>query len=308
MRRMQAIAKVSERPDDLARVEVPVPDAGDHEFLVRVRAIGVGIHDGYFLPETMSFPYPIGIEAAGVIEAIGGQVGRYEVGERIAFISAMQPKGGTWAEFAVVSDNSQILRIPPRMSFIEAAALPVAGGTLLKAFHALEIEPGGSLFIAGASGAIGSLATQLAVVQGCVVAGSASPGNHAYLRSLGAATAVDYHDPDWVEQIRRWMPGGVDRALAIPPKTAAESMRTVKDGGCVVIVSGDQIAPERGIRTESIPHHVDVTSELGRLMERIVKGEIRLSIEQVFPFEEGIAALEKTRTRHARGKVVIAMP
>lgn len=281
---------------------------GDLELLVRIRAIGVGIHDGYFLPAVMDYPYPIGIEAAGTIEEVGSKVAKYKAGEAIAFVSAMQPKGGTWAELEVVEEGSLIVRIPSGMTFTAAAAVPVAGNTVLKALHALRLEPKESLFIAGASGAIGSLAIQLAVGRGCVVAGSASKKNHPYLGSLGAAKTVDYHEADWVDQIKQWSPGGVDAALAIQPGTAAESMHVVRAAGRVVIVSGDQVDPERTISTEHIPHHIDVELELTQLMERIANREIKLEIEHIYRFEEGIAALKKTQTRHARGKLVIALP
>lgn len=75
-----------------------------------------------------------------------------------------------------------------------------------------------------------------------------------------------------------------------------------------MIVSGDAVTAERGIFTAHIPHHIDIESELAQLMTQIAGGEIKLEIEQVYPFADGIAALQKTQTRHARGKVVIAMP
>lgn len=305
---MRAIAKLSTRPGDIALTSVPRPEVGDRELLVRIRAIGVGIHDGYFLPPIVEYPYPIGIEAAGVIEQVGSKVMKFRTGEAIAFVSSMQPKGGTWAEFAVVDENSLIVRMPQGMTFAEAAAVPVAGNTAIRAFHALRLEPKESLFIAGASGAIGSFAIQMAAQRGGVVAGSASRKNHPYMLSLGATKTVDYHDADWVEQIRQWMPGGVDAALAIQPGTPAESMPAVKDGGRLVIVSGDQVKAERGIRAEHIPYQVDISDALTQLMGKIAKQEIALELERVYPFEEGIAALEKTQTRHARGKLVIALP
>lgn len=305
---MQAIAKVGPGPDDLCLMQVPVPAIGDHQLRVRIRAIGVGVHDGYFLPPNIRYPYPIGIEGAGTIEKVGSKVSGYREGEAIAFVSAMQPKGGTWAEYAVVEESALIMRIPEGMMFAEAAAVPVAGNTLLKALHALRLEPGHSLFIAGASGAIGSLAIQLAAAKGCVVAGSASQQNHAYMRELGATLTVDYREASWPARIMAWMPGGMDAALAIQPGTGAESMPLVKDGGRMVVVSGDQVVPERGIRVEQIPHHIDVTRELDQLMNQIARKEIKLEIGKTFAFENSLDALRETQTRRARGKRVIVVP
>lgn len=121
--------------------EVPVPKIDADELLVRVRAVGVGIHDSYFLPNDAKYPFPIGIEAAGVIEEIGSEVRGHRPEERIAFVSSMQPKGGTWAEYVAVKATSLIMPIPTGLGFVEAAAIPVAGNTALKALGALATAP-----------------------------------------------------------------------------------------------------------------------------------------------------------------------
>ena len=71
----------------LARIRVP--HVGDDELLVHIKAVGVGIHDSYFLPHVRTSPYPIGIEAAGIVDQVGSAVTQYHVGDRIAFVSAM---------------------------------------------------------------------------------------------------------------------------------------------------------------------------------------------------------------------------
>lgn len=307
MNRMKAIVKQSEQPDDFALQEVPIPEIVENEVLVRVQAIGVGIHDGYFLPSTIQYPFPIGIEAAGIIEKTGRNVTGFQAGESVTFVSSMQEKGGTWAEYAVVSDQSLIIPIPNGMSFAEAAAIPVAGNTALKALHALQLKPNDSLFIAGASGAIGTFAIQLARARGCIVAGSASQKNHDYMRSLGAEKVVDYHDTDWTHQVRQWMPEGVDAVMAIQPDTASTSADVLKAGGKIVAISGEQFELPQNIDIRHIDHHVDVTDPLRQLMDRIVSNDAKLFIEHTYPFKEGLQALQKTGTRHARGKLVLTM-
>ncbi len=192
------------------------------------------------------------------------------------------------------------------MSFEHAAAVPVAGNAALRALHALQpMGEGDCLCIAGASGAVGTFAIQLAQARGWQVAASASPGNHDYLRSLGAALAVDYRDPQWPEKVRQWQPDGVDGALAVQPQTTADSARVVKRGGTVVTVSGDRDTPP-GVRVTGLAYHVDVQRELLALMADIVAGEVQLVIEQVLPFADGLSALAKVQTRRARGKTVLA--
>ncbi len=288
--------------------DVPVPEIAADELLVRVHAVGVGIHDSYFLPADATYPYPIGIEAAGVIERIGSDVQGHRPGDRIAFVSSMQSKGGTWAEYVAVAAKSLILAIPADLDFVDAAAIPVVGNTVLKALTALpevEVPGGSSLFIAGSSGAIGTFAIQLAHRRGWRIAASASPVNHDYLLSLGADKAVDYRFPHWQEQVLQWAPNGVDAAIAVQPDTSADCLPVVKDGGFLMSISGDDLVSERGITTTGIPYRADVTDELAQLMEQIAAEEIHLELERVYPFGEALEALAKVRTRRARGKLVL---
>lgn len=304
---MKAIVKQSEKTNDIALQEVPVPEINDDELLIEVRAVGVGIHDEYFLPQDISYPYPIGIEAAGVVTEVGSSVSSYEKGDRIAFISMMQPKGGTWAEYVAINKDSLSFRIPENMTFEQAAAIPVAGNTALKAVEPLPLRAGDSIFLAGASGAIGTFLIQLAKEKGYVVASSASKKNHQHMKELGADFTVDYHDANWQQQITDWMPGGVDAAIAVQPNTTADSMKVVKDGGNVTSISGDQVSPERGVSVEIVSHQLDIVNELNLMVKRIADGDMELVIEEVYPFAEGFEALKKTQTRHARGKLVLSM-
>lgn len=289
--------------------EVGVPDIAADELLMQMQAVGVGIHDAYFLPSDARHPYPIGIEGAGVVQAVGSEVTGYRPGDRLAFVSSMQPKGGTWAQYAAVRDSGLILPIPDRLGFAEAAAIPVAGNTALRALAQLSGLPaGGSIFVAGGSGAIGTLAIQIARQRGWRVAASASAHNHEYLRSLGADMTVDYHHPQWTDQVRDWMPGGLDGALAVNPGTTAETMRVVKDGGKVITISGDQVESVRGIQVMQLAYQLDVSEELAALMAGVVDTSVHLEIEQVYPFDEALQALERVRTRHVRGKLVLRLP
>ena len=305
MSNMKAIVKQSAASDQFIFMDIPVPAISEDEILVRVKAIGVGIHDGYFFPENMQFPYPIGIEGAGIVDKVGHHVTGVKLRDKIAFVSVLEPKGGTYAEYAVLGKNSLVVPIPQGMSFEQAAAVPVAGNTILKVFKALQLKPGDSVFIAGASGAIGTFAIQLAHANGCTVAASASKENHEYMMSLGAEKTVDYHDPDWTAQIRQWKPQGVDAAIAIQPNTSIPSMETVKDGGNIISVSGDLIIPERNISFVQFPYQTDAKDELIDLMNRIALNEITLHIEKTYAFEHALEALTKKGTRHARGKSVI---
>lgn len=306
MGRMQAFVRLS--ADDMAveLAEVAIPAIDEHEVLVKVAAFGVGVHDRYFIPRNAQFPYPIGTEAAGVVAAKGAQVTGFAVGDRVILSSSLQPKGGCWGEYVAVSAQA-LIRMPDQLSFTEGAALPVAGKTALECMNALDLKAGSRLFIAGASGAIGSLVIQLAAANGIRVIGSASSRNHEYMRSLGAEGAVDYADPQWPAAVRNWAPGGVDAALAIQLGTGAESMAVVKNEGKLILVSGDQVLPERGITAEQFQHRLELRQAVGSLVNDVVAGRLRIIIEHVYPFGQALEALQKTETKHARGKLVVSM-
>lgn len=297
------------RPEEMSHftlLDVPVPEIDDDEVLVRVKAAGIGIHDRWALPSNPRFPYAIGLEGVGVIAAVGSAVRGFVPGDRVMFSGMPQPKGGTWAEVAAVAADALTV-LPEGLDFTTAAALPIAGTTALEGIKALALGRGDTVFMAGASGAIGSLAIQLAARRGYRVAASASARNHEHMRSLGAELAVDYRDPDWVTQVLQWTPGGVDAALAIQPGTGETSLQVVRDGGKAVTVSGDQFVPERMITVEQVMHHPETRRELSQLAADVATGRVRVVLEQVYPLERALEALEKTETRHARGKVVLTM-
>lgn len=285
--------------------EVSPPQVGDDEVLIEVKAFGVGLHDRFFIPAEATFPYVIGTEGAGVIVETGEQVSDFAVGDRVIFTTTLQPQGGSWAEYAAAPQTA-LIRLPGNLGFSQGAALPVAGKTALECMRGLELEAGDCLFIAGASGAIGTLVIQMAAASGVSVVASASEKNHAYMESLGADKAVDYRAPGWPQAIRAWAGTGVDAALAIQPGTGVDSMEVVKNGGRLITVSGDsdRITPVRDIAVRQIEHR-DTRQEMLALVGSIASGRIHVEIEKAYPFDEALDALAKTETRHARGKVVV---
>ena len=287
-------------------IDVPVPDIADDEVLVSLEAFGVGIHDRYFIPKQARFPYVIGTEGVGCIVRMGAQVTDHAVGDRVAFTSVLPPKGGTWAEYTAVK-SSALLHVPDNLPIVKAATAPIAGKTASQCVADLDLSPGSTLFIAGASGAIGTFAIQLAATKRVRVCGSASPRNHEYMRSLGAELAVDYNAADWQQDVRDWAGNGVDAALAIQPGTGIDAIKVVRDGGKVLTVSGDsdQVPPERGIAVTQMSYLGSTQRDTEDLLVAIADGTIRTVIESEYPFEKALEALEKTETRHARGKLVV---
>lgn len=112
--------------DTLSMARVVVPNIDDDEVLVRIRAIGVGVHDRWFIPADARYPYPIGIEGVGIVERIGSAVHGFSEGARVMFVNSGQVKGGVWAEFSAVPGRA-LVPVPDAMEDQCAAALPVAG-------------------------------------------------------------------------------------------------------------------------------------------------------------------------------------
>src|SRR5699024_5474279 len=138
--------------------------------------------------------------------------------------------------------------VPDALDTATAAGITVAGTAAVNSLHTLDLHEGDTLFVAGASGAIGTLVVQMASSRGIRVMGSASEHNHAYLKELGAEEAVDYHDPDWPALVQRWADGGADAALAIQPGTGAPCQQVVRAQGHVVTVSGDSAVVRANVR------------------------------------------------------------
>src|SRR5699024_12457757 len=109
-----------------------------------------------------------------------------------------------------------------------------------ESMNALNLSKGDTLFIAGASGAIGTLIIQLATNKGVHMIGSACSKNHVYMKSLGAEFTVDYTNPNWKTEVRKQE---VDAAIAIQHGTGKDCLAVVKEGGKVIPVSDDRLDP-----------------------------------------------------------------
>lgn len=304
---MQAFVRTNAQTMDIELATVEIPALASDEVLVQVKAFGVGLQERYFIPRDAVFPYIVGTEASGIIKKVGDDVKDYTVGDRVILTSVLQPKGGCWAEYVAVSQNT-LITLPPSMSFVEGAAIPVASKTALECMRELDLKAGDTLFVAGASGAIGTLVIQLAVRKGIRVIGSASEKNHQHLLALSSEHAVDYTNPTWPNLIKSWWPQGSHAALAIQPGTVRDCMGIVRDKGLVITVSGDdQVAAERSITVRQMQHQAETQKAVVSFVSDVAEGKICLVIEETYPFRKALQALQKTETRHARGKIVVSL-
>lgn len=283
----------------------PVPAAG--QALVRVHGAGVGPWDVGFLGggfPGIALPFVPGQEVAGVVEAAGDGAG-VQPGERV--YASLFPAGGGFAELALASAD-HLAPMPGRASFAEAAGLVIGGGT---AYQGLmdrgRLQAGETVLITAAAGGVGSAAVQIAAALGARPLGVASPGNHDYLRGLGASAAFDYHAADWAQQVRAAVPGGVDLLLdCAGGQTRDQAIGAVRDGGRVIsiILQGLPAQLERGITGESFAAHGG-RERLEALSRLVDAGTLRPQVEAVLPLDHAREALTRVAGRHTRGKIVL---
>ena len=215
-------------------------------------------------------------------------------------------QSGSYAEFAVVPVTS-LARKPKSMTFEEAAGLPIAGETAYRALHeAGNIRAGQTVLIHGAAGGVGSAAVQIAKAAGARVIGTASAGNHEFLRSLGADEVIDYRTQKFEDVVH-----GVDLVLnTANAETNARSMGVLKPGGTLVSIVGPPNAAAcaaANIRCTRPDRTTGASNAelLARVVELADAGKFKVFVEQSYSLEHADQAWEKSRGGHTRGKLVI---
>jgi NADPH:quinone reductase-like Zn-dependent oxidoreductase len=204
----------------------PQPVPGPSELVIRVKAAGVN-HADYEIrnvalahPQvTPDFPAVLGAEAAGVVVAVGSDVNGFAKGDEVMGTTA--PEQGSYAEHAVLLAQDTT-RKPPQVSFVQAAALPVAGGTAWDALEKLGVTEGETLLINGGGGGVGVMAAQLARNRGAAVFGVSSHTKRSLMESL-RVTLVPYDSGDVVEQCGDCCP-----AASMPFSTWSAANRCAK--------------------------------------------------------------------------------
>jgi NADPH:quinone reductase-like Zn-dependent oxidoreductase len=287
-------------PEVLELVELPDPHPGPGQIRVAVRAASVNPIDWKARSGMMGgeLPQQTGREAAGVVDELGEGVSDVAVGDRVFGFAA---GGGGAAELVILADYAPI---PPSLDFAEAAGLPVAVETAVRTLDLLGVGAGTTLLINGASGAVGSSAVQLARAREARVIGTAGPGNHEYLRSLGAEPTT-YGD-GLVQRVRELAPDGVDAALDAAGGGALPALVELAGGPDHVITIADYVGAEQtGVRFSGGPgtqRAVHALREIGTLIEA---GRFTLPVAQTFPLEQIGEAHRVSETGHVRGKLVL---
>ncbi|SCG15404.1 NADPH:quinone reductase [Micromonospora echinofusca] len=233
--------------DALSSRRIPLPQVGDDDVLIRVEFAGVGSwdageregeYDGVF-GIASTFPYVLGWDAAGTVAAVGHNVTRFDVGERVYAATMPVPRGGSYAEYAVV-EAEFVARVPDRLPTGQAGAMPWDALTALSGLDLLGLRPDETLMVFGASGGIGHMAVQLARHSGIrVLAVASGDDGVALARRLGADDAVDGRRDDVLAAALEFAPGGLDAALVtVGGEVAERSLRAIRKSGRIAWPNG----------------------------------------------------------------------
>jgi len=301
--------------DAFEMVRLPVPKPGPREVLIRIQFAGVGVWDAFereggyarMLGTEPAFPYVLGSEGAGVVAAVGDEVERFARGDRVFAVGFLNPRGGFYAEYTAVNEDL-VAFLPEGMPPEQAAAVGGVGLTALRGLQdVLEVTPGSSLLIFGASGGVGHMAIQLAKRLGVRVLAVASGADGVALaRRLGADAAVHGRADDVVAAARAFAPEGVDVALLTAGgETAQAALSTLREGGRVAYPNGvrpEPVAP-RGVRVESYNGEPD-GDIVRRLVRLIEQGPCVVHIGGSFALERAADA-HHALEEHYLGKLVL---
>lgn len=302
-------------PELFEQRDIEKPRQGPGEVLVGVMASGTNPVDaklratGYWA--NLTPPVVLGYDAAGIVEEVGPGVTDMRPGDEVYYTpEIIGNQLGTYAEYNVVP-ASIVARMPRGLSFIEAAAIPLAGGTAWEAvIRRLAVRPGETILIHGGAGGVGSFGVQFAKAAGARVLATASAGNLATLSDLGADLAIDYGNEDVMEVVQAETAGrGVDAAFDIEGENrVARCLRGLRPFGraaCILPPEGDLTLLYRNNITL---FGVFITRERSRLDEMrplFERKKVRPLIDAVLPLEETAQAHRRLDSRHGRGKIVL---
>jgi NADPH2:quinone reductase len=284
-------------PEVLTLHTLPVPELGADEVLIRVEVAGLGVWDilereGQLIFGEAHFPRVLGAEGAGTVAALGHNVTRFKVGERVYGYGFQNPKGGFYAEYIALTSNA-VAHVPDQLSFEEAGAMPVGTITGLCGLEELQLSEGQTLMIWGASGGLGHLVVQFAKRLGARVFAVASGADGVdFVRRLGADEAVDGHSDEVLAEIAKFAPDGLDAALILAGGAQAQAaLEAVRQGGRIAFPHGVQ--PEPQGRPDVTVHAFDAHPNpelLERLNKLIEAGPFEVTIARTYPLENAATA------------------
>jgi len=301
--------------------EMKIPQAGAGEVLVRVVAAPVAGDDWHLVRGLPLAARPVlglrrprnrvpGLELAGRVMAVGEGVDRFRPGDEVCGWCR-----GAFAEYAAVAAKNLVPK-PQKLTFGQAAALPISGFTALQALRDRgDVRPGQQVLINGAAGGVGTMAVQIARALGAEITGVCGARNSGLVRSLGAVKVIDYAVEDFTRGGRRWELI-VDM---IGNHTLAALRRALAPRGILVMVGARGgpwfMGTDRWLKAIALSPfidqrlrplvHQDRLDDLEHLWKLAEEGRLTPVIDRNYPLAAAAEAIRSLESRLARGKVII---
>jgi NADPH2:quinone reductase len=325
---MRAVeAREAGGPEVLSFVDLPDPEPGPGQLLVRVAAAGVNFIDTYRRAGVYPMPYPhvVGVEGAGVVEAIGDAVSGFAVGDRVAWAEAP----GSYAELALVP-AAEAVAVPDGLDLTAAAALMLQGMTAhYLVASTFEVAPGHDVLLTAGAGGVGLLATQLATTRGGrVITTVSTPEKAALSSAAGAAHTIDYAA---MEDITAELPAAVRHLTdgegvhvaydGVGRSTFAASLASLRRRGMLVLFGGasgpvppldPQVLNRSGslyLTRPTLAHYVATRTELewraAEVLGAAADGNLSVRIGETYPLAEAEQAHRLFDDTATTGKVLL---
>lgn len=306
-------------PDVIVLREVPKPEPGPGRIRIAVRACGLtpgdwAVVDGLLADRLPPLPRGLGVEVAGIVDAVGEGVVGVEIGDRVFGPAAFDGPTAGAAEYALMAAWA---RIPDGVTAEQAAALPMAAETAWHALDDLGVQPGELLLVHGAGSTVGEVAVRLALHRGIRVIATAGPTRAAALEEIGAR--VTGYGDGMAERVAALAGGRVDRALDASPtggridraeqaSPAGGSLPTLIEltgnPDRVLTVSDFAAAAELGTRTTQIEMRYDLMGEFARLAG---EGVLVVSVARTYTLDQIHEAAKLSQSRRPGGKLMLIL-
>ena len=307
-------------PEVLRLEEVPAPQPGPGEVLVRIHAAGVNPVETYIRAGTYArlpeLPYTPGNDGGGVVEHVGSDVTEFKPGDRVYTAGSLS---GTYAEFALCK-NEQVHPLPENVSFAQGAAMGTPYATAYRGLlQRADAKPGETVLVHGASGGVGTAAVQLARADGLRVFGTAGSDEGLKLaREQGAHEVFDHRAPEHFEQVMKATGGrGVDVIVEMLANVnLGKDLTILAKGGRVVIIGSrgrveidprDTMQRDADVRGMILPNTppAELASIHAALVAGLENGTLRPVIGKEFPLAEAAQAHQSVMESGALGKIVL---
>jgi NADPH:quinone reductase len=300
-------------PEVFEERELDRPEPGPGELLVRVVASGTNpveakVRSGAI--PAVEPPTVLGYDASGVVEEVGPGVEEFQPGDEVYFTPEIfGTRIGSYAEYNTVPAGI-VARKPANLSHVEAAAVPLAGGTAYEAVvRRLNVRPGEAVLIHGGAGGVGTFAVQVAKAAGAFVIATAGPDNQGTLSEVGADVAVDYRSQSPAEAALEHTGGaGVDAVFDTVGGQLEGSQEATRAFGRLASILPIQGDFTHAYLNNQTLYGVFLTRERQRLVELtrlIEQGKLRPVVDEVLPLAGVSRAHERLDSGHGRGKVVL---